>query len=405
MRSQGRGVWIGAVVLVAALGLVLFLSGRQPGGTPFDVASSAPDGYRAIAILLRDRGADVRSVSPERMRTEPPGAGEVLVVPVPDLLTAPERRSARDAARAGALVVFGAPVRSDDDTGSSDEPGAVGWTGDVSARSLADLPAEPLSPGACDITRLDGLGAIDRFDAETIHAGPGGEVRSCYGDGSWSVVTEERIGDGSVVTLGSPYLFANARLQPDKEDGGRPLDNAALALRLLGPGADGATAGTRITMVDAVPTAGVSPEGAKNPIGLLPTGVKLALVQLVGAFILYAWWRARRLGPVVSERMPVEIAGSELVSAVGDLLRRKGTPQRAGDVLRSDARRELARRLGVPPDAAPGVLVTVVAAHSGLDPAVVAAALIDGPVESAEALIRVAQSLTAIRQEVLSTHV
>lgn len=409
MNSGGRGVWIGAAVLIAALALVVVLSGRQKAGQPFDVASSAPDGYRAIAILLRDRGAEVRTTSADAMRRDPPGPGEVLVVPVPELLTAVEHRSALGAARGGAQVVLGAPRSADDGTGNdsgSDPTDPTGaWTGDVNPRSLADTPAEPRGPGICDIDRLAGLGPIDRMLAEPIHVAPTSETRTCYGDASAALVTEDHVGDGTVVNLGSPYLWSNARLQPDKEDGGAPLDNAALALRLLGEAPDGATTGTRVTFVDAVPTAGVSPNGTRSPIELLPTGVKLALVQLVAAFVIYAWWRARRLGPVVAERVPVEIAGSELVAAVGDLLRRKGTPQRAADILRHDARRELARRLGVPPDAAVGALVAVVATRSGLDADTVAAALLDGPVDSPQALVRLADTLTTIRQEVLSTHV
>ena len=85
--------------------------------------------------------------------------------------------------------------------------------------------------------------------------------------------------------------------------------------------------------------------------------MKLALAQLVGAFVLFVWWRSRRLGPPVSERLPVEIAGSELVAAVGDLLRRRGNPQRAAATVRADTRRVLAERLGLGPDPAPGALV------------------------------------------------
>ena len=401
--GTGRGVWIGGILLVAAIVLVLVLSSRQSASLPFDPSSSAPDGYRALAILLRERGAEVRATSAADARESPPAAGQVLVVPEPDLLTTPEYDSVRDAARSGATVVLGAE-RVDDEGDVLDDPffGAR-W---VDARTLADTPAEPTGPGDCDIARLDGLGPIDTAFSDVLPLrGAGSEGRRCYGDISGAYVLEERVGEGTVVTLGSPYLWANARLQPDKEHGGEPLDNAAMALRLLGPTPDGATTGTSIAFVDATPTAGVAPDGSSSPLDLLPTGVKLALVQLVAAFLVYAWWRSRRLGPVVVERMPVEIAGSELVAAVGDLLRRKGTPQRAADVLRADARHELSGRLGVPREAPPDALARVVAERSGRDAAEVAAVLMDGPVESAEALVRLAGALSDIRQEVLQHHV
>ena len=37
-----------------------------------------------------------------------------------------------------------------------------------------------------------------------------------------------------MVTLSSPFLWVNARLQPRKEEGGEPLANGATAMRLLG---------------------------------------------------------------------------------------------------------------------------------------------------------------------------
>lgn len=397
----GRGVWIGGLLLVVGIVAVLVLTSRQSTGVAFDASSSAPDGYRALAILLRERGADVRSTSAARAAEEPPSAGQVLVVPAPELMTGPERRAVRRAADAGALVVLGGALEDD---GSFED--AFGGTFSYDPRSLADTPAEPTGQGDCDIDRLAGLGPIDTAFADPAPVrSAGAEARRCYGDLTGAYVVEERVGRGSIATLGSPYLWANARLQPAKEDGGEPLDNAVVALRLLGPTADGATTGTSITFVDAVPTSGVAPDGTQNPVDLLPTGVKLALVQLVAAFGIYAWWRARRLGPVVVERMPVEIAGSELVVAVGDLLRRKGTPQRAADVLRADARRELSARLGVPRSAPPAALVQVVAERSGRDADQLSAALLDGPVDSAEALVRLADTVSDIRQEVLQHHV
>ena len=395
--GSGRGVWIGVLAAVVALVLFVVLGGRRPTGDPFDVRSAAPDGYLALSILLRDRGADVARTSAARALLDPPAVGEVLVVAAPELVSDRESRAYETAARAGAVVVYGQrrdPGLSTDGFGASASPR-------FDARTLADTPAEPAEPGRCDISALEGLGAVDAAFSLKWEVGA---QDSCYGTGRTALVLREQVGAGAVITLGSPYLWANARLQPDKEHGGQPLDNAALALRLLGPGPAGATVGTRVTFVDAVPSAGVSPDGQQSPIALMPLPVKLALVQLVAAFVLYAWWRGRRLGAPVRERVPVEIAGSELVSAVGELLRRRGSPDRAAAVLRADVRRDLARRLGVPPDAAPQALVTVVAARSGRSPDEVAPVLLDGPVGSAGALIRLTHSLDALRQEVLHGH-
>lgn len=390
-----------AALVTAGIALVVVLSGRQQTAQPFDVRSSAPDGYRALAVLLRDHGAHVGSASVADWLHLSRRPGSVVVVPAPELLTDAEYRSLLGSVRSGTTVVLGSPRQ--DHIGAEAEDQSGGSSRWVDERTLADTPARPTPPGDCDIAAFDGLGPIDTAFAGS--AGPAAESRSCYGTSGDAQVVQRPAGEATVVTLGSPYLWVNARLQPDKEDGGEPLDNAAMALRLVGEPTGGDLDGAEVTFLRAVPTAGVAPDGTRSPLQLLPTGVKLALVQLVGAFVLYAWWRSRRLGRVVVERMPVEVEGSELVSAVGDLLRRKGSPSRAAEVLRHATCRDLARRTGLPVDVPAATLVAVVAARTGRDPAELAHALLDSPVDSADALVTLAATLTDIRQEVLHHHV
>src|SRR6266581_6954843 len=79
------------------------------------------------------------------------------------------------------------------------------------------------------------------------------------------------------------------------------------------------------------------------PIFVAPR-VRLAMWQLVVAFAVLVLWRARRLGRPVAEAQPVQIPGSELVVAVGNLLQRaRGRGQAAG-LLTDDLRRTLAER-------------------------------------------------------------
>src|SRR3546814_18850835 len=88
--------------------------------------------------------------------------------------------------------------------------------------------------------------------------------------------------------------------------------------------------------------------GDESLIDLIPPGVERALLQLGVAFVLYAVWRAIRLGRPVREDQPVRIAGSELVAAVGRLLGRTRRPDAAAAALRGRLRRRLRSRLGVP---------------------------------------------------------
>jgi hypothetical protein len=373
MRGRGMAVAGVALLVVIAVGILLL---SEPAPTPFDVGSSAPDGYRALRILLEDQGIEVGNRSAAEVLADPPPPGSAIVVPVWSYLDDTQRARMRDLAASGRLLVLsGSEYFFAEDGGY-----------------LAHTPADPVSRGACDIERLDDLEAID----DLVGAGlsPGEGARVCFGDPSWVAVTEEGLGDGSVVELSSPYLWANARLQPDKEEGGRPLDNGPMAVALLGQSSS-------VTFVEARPTPGVTPEGTRNPLDLMPYGVKLALAQGIGAFVVYAWWRGRRLGRPVREEMPVEVAGSELVEAVGGLLRRAGSVDGAAQIVRADACRTLGARLGVPAESGPDALVRLVSARTGRDPAEVGAVLVWGPVGSAEGLVQLLRQLDSLRTEVL----
>lgn len=392
------GVWIGAALAVVAVISLLFLSSRGPAGDPFDIRSTGPDGYKAMAILLREQGTVVvRSTATDAAEADW-GPDDILLVPLPSIATATERAGFADAARSGATVVYGEPILDESD--QSDESDATSFdTYRIDARTLADTPAEPVTPGRCDMAELAGLGPVDAAFVPAVEVRS--SERSCYGDRELALVNGREYGDGRVVTLGSPYLWVNARLQPAKESGGQPLDNAATALRILTPGTAPRAASARVTVVDAHPSPGASVNGSQDPIELLPVPVQLAVAQLIAAFGLFVWWRARRLGGPVAERMPVEVAGSELVVAVGDLLRRKGNATRAAQTLRAETRRALGSRLGVEPGASVEALATVVAQRSGRAPDEVHAALADSHVPDSESLVRLARTLDALRQEVL----
>jgi hypothetical protein len=129
--------------------------------------------------------------------------------------------------------------------------------------------------------------------------------------------------------------------------------------------------------------------------------VKQALLQLGVAFVLYALWRARRLGRPITEPQPVQIAGSELVVAVGRLQESAHHRDAAADVLRHDLRRALAARLGLPPDAPAEVLADGAASRSGADRNAVLAALSDQPLADDGQLVATADQIDAVRQEVL----
>jgi hypothetical protein len=379
---------LGVLLVLAGALAVVVLGSRAPAGEPFDARSPAPGGYAALVDLLGARGVEVRRAEASDVVQRPLGEGDVVVVPAPGLTSRAERTLLRAGAAAGAVVVWGEPP-----------DGAFALPIPVDARTLADTPADPERPGRCDAAGLGGLGPVDVAFSDRV-AVPDGAT-SCFGDGRLARVVVEDVGDGRVVTLGSPYLLVNARLWPDKEGGGQPLDNAALGLRLMDGSLTGTGVPTRVTFVDAVPSPSAELGGPRNPVELLPWPIKLSVLVGFGAFVIYAWGRARRLGAPVRERVPVEVAGSELVVAVGDLLRRRSSPGPAAADLRAEVRRTLSTRLGLPPAAPVDSLVAVVSARTGRPPEEVAELLADRPVASTADLVGLAHRLDSLRQEVL----
>jgi hypothetical protein len=116
---------------------------------------------------------------------------------------------------------------------------------------------------------------------------------------------------------------------------------------------------------------------------------------------VYALWRGRRLGRPLTEPQPVDIAGSELVAAVGDLLQRTREPQRAARLLRDDTRRRLCRALGLPTDSTIETLADAVAGRTAVSADRVARTLSTQPVTSDDDLVSLAREIESLRQEII----
>lgn len=399
--SGRRGIAVLVAVLVVAVGLGLLLRSQVDPVPPFDIDSSQPDGLRAVRLLLEQQGVRVeRAPASSLLEPQQPSVSDApaaVVMMAPSVAAPDELEALLELADRGTLVVLGEPLPEDtaDEAFDTMELTALEQAQLLTGRILADTPAMPVEPEPCDIDELADLGPLDTAFAFPMPVEEGRQV--CFAEPDGTYVAREQRGSGAVVTLAAPFLWVNARLQPQKEEGGAPLANGATAVRLLGEA-------LRVTFVDPVPSPGATPTGQRSPLDLLPLPVELALAQLLGAFAIFIWWRSRRLGRPVAESLPVEIAGSELVGAVGDLLRRRGNVGRAAATLRADTRRVLCERLGLGPDPAPVALVEIVAARTGRDAAAVGAALYDdpaAPVTDGDALAQLSITLDAIRQEVL----
>jgi hypothetical protein len=359
--ARSNGLVVG-IAVVAGAGLLALVAGGQETNTPLDPRSDAPFGTSALVELMERQGARV-----DLDEGLPGGSDRSALLLRDDLDDEQHDELQAWVERGGTLIVT--------DPTSGFVPGV---------RSGED-PYDPreLVPGYCTIGSFDGIDRIDggvalRYDASAA-------ASSCYGSANSAFVTVEEAGDGEIVAVGGAAFVTNERLDN--------VDNAVLATALLGP-----AEGTTIRFVDA-PATGFG--GEKSLGDLIDPGLRRAVIQLAIAFALFALWRAIRVGKPVREPLPVEIAGSELVSATGRLLEHSRAPGPSSEVLRDQLRRELRVRYGVPPSAPLESLIALVAERSGLDPAQVAAAIGDGPVTSDAELVAVARAVASVHQEVL----
>ncbi len=120
------------------------------------------------------------------------------------------------------------------------------------------------------------------------------------------------------------------------------------------------------------------------------------------AFGVLVLWRSRRLGRPVLEPQPVQLAGSELVVAVGELLQRAKGREQAASVLRDDLRRWLAERLGLPPATSAEVVAEAASASGSSDLTAdeVLAVLAGARPADEDGLVALAHSVESVRDRV-----
>ncbi|MFB6983731.1 DUF4350 domain-containing protein [Streptomyces scopuliridis] len=375
--TRSRGLVLALVILLAAgITMAALNSGDQHGR--LDPRSADRFGSRAVAELLKDRGVTVEAVTTLDEATAAAGPDTTLLVTNPDLLTEHQQRSLHTATApsGGRTVLLGAGPPSVDTLA----PGV---------RTNTPAPVSARAP-RCPLPAADRAGTVDiggeRYATDIADAD------ACYmSDG---VPTLLRIRDtgteaGDTVLLGSPDILYNDRLDQ--------RGNASLALQLLG---------SRPHLVWYLPSlsdgSAAESGGDSGFLGLIPSGWLWGAFQLFLAAVLAAVWRARRLGPLVAERLPVAIRASESTEGRARLYRKANARDHAASSLRSATRDRLAPLLGVPPADAhsPDVLIPAVSARlpdTARDPRT----LLFGPAPTDDAaLVRLADQLDALEREV-----
>ncbi|MER6181741.1 DUF4350 domain-containing protein [Streptomyces sp. NPDC001652] len=373
--TRTRGIALALVALLAAAVTIAVMRSDARHGN-LDPRSADPYGSRAVAELLADRGVSTRVVATLDEARAAAGPDTTLLVALPDLLTHRQQtRLHSTTAESGGRTVLVAP-------GSAS---VEGLAPDVTAdpATSADSTLEP----DCDLPAARRAGAADTGGIRytTTHL----DADSCYP--SQRLATLLRVPTtrgGDTVVLGAPDILRNDRLD---EQG-----NASLALQLLG---------SRPHLVWYLPSlsdASAAADDERSFFDLLPSGWRWGTLQLFVAAALAALWRARRLGPLVPERLPVAIRASETVEGRARLYRKANARDRAAAALRSTTRTRLAPLVGVPVSQAhaPEALLPALSAHLHNDGQTLPTLLFGPPPGDDAALVSLADQLDALEREV-----
>lgn len=366
--SRGARAWLPLAALLA-LGVLAALAGGQgrDTGRPLDPASTGELGTRALVLLLEEMGADV-SIS-----AAAPGPREDVVLLLSDALPADAVTRLRSWVAGGGTLVLTDPFSE-----------LAPLLGRASGGLFDELDPDTTLTPACDMRAVS---AVQRIEVPIV---AGFEVPDeagavgCFEVPGGQFLVARSVGEGSIVALAGPGLWVNANLAE--------ADNAVLAASLLAP-----TPGSTVRFLEP-PGPG---EGRRSLTDLIRPSIRTALWQLVIAFALYAAWRARRLGGPIVEARAVEVPGSELVVAVGDMLHKAGRHDQASAMIRRDVVRALAERLGLGPDPHPDVLLDALALRTDRPRHELRAVLFERVPANDRELAELAAVLETIKTEVL----
>ncbi|MGV9321253.1 DUF4350 domain-containing protein [Streptomyces sp. NPDC003660] len=321
--TRTRGIALAVVlVLIGAVAIAVVRSQTKHG--ELDPRSADPSGSRAVAELLADRGVGTRVVSTLDAARAATGPDTTLLVAVPDLLTHRQQtRIATATASSGGRTVLVAPSS---------------WSVERLAPGVSASPVHSvdttLDPD-CALPEARRAGSAETGDirySTTVR-----DAESCYPSERRATLLRvpAASGGGDTVVLGAPDILLNNRLGKQ--------GNASLALQLLG---------SRPHLVWYLPSladsSAADTDGRESLLDLLPSGWLWATLQLFAAALVAAFWRGRRFGPLVPERLPVAIRASETTEGRARLYRKADARGRAATGLRSTTRTRLAPLVGVP---------------------------------------------------------
>jgi hypothetical protein len=374
-RRQRRLPLVLAVLILLG-GLVIALLVPTPKtNTYLDPAGTDAFGTRALTDILAERGHQVISSYSTAAALAAAGPGATIVITSPDLLTVPELTSLSLNPADIAVVEPDQRVLTVLSSGIT-----------IASDSATSGPVRP----DCDLAGARLAGAADAGGITFGTAGAPAGTIGCYPAGGEPSLLRYTVAGKVVTILGSGAPLANGYLA---EQG-----NAALALNLL-------TTSHRIVWLTPEPPV-VAGQGQARSSGqqprLIPVAAYLLVLQLGIAVLLAALWRARRLGPLVPERLPVVVRASETVQGHARLYQSRRARDRAATAMRGAMLARVRPALGLARGAELDAVVRALAGRSRLSEQEVTMIVFGPPPAGDAELVALVRDLDELEREVRS---
>lgn len=377
-RSRARSRWRRARWPLAVAGLALLVGVLaalpEPRTSTVPLAPDNPDprGARAVAEVLREQGVQITYVRSTAAALDAATAGSTLLVTGDAALSTEQAEQL--AASPADLVLL-----------------ELGWTLEIFTDAAAPATtgtSDPSAPRAAACTDPDAIAAGEITSAGSGFVALTPDATVCFpaldgepGTGAFLVVEGER----RLTALANSALLTNAQVTT--------AGNAALVLRTLG---------RHDHLVWYVPSFMDTAEEPSGPAlsDLLPPGAGVLGLQLLLVAVVAGVWRARRLGRVVSEPLPVTVRAGETTRGRGRLYRRSRSYGHAAAALRAGTATRTATRLGLPRSAPAVAVIDALVRATGRTSEDVAGILYGPPPTDDAGLALLARRLDDLESEV-----
>ncbi|PKQ19028.1 MAG: hypothetical protein CVT68_00605 [Actinobacteria bacterium HGW-Actinobacteria-8] len=366
--------WVATLVTVSLVVLAILVFTQAPSSTaPLSTNNARPEGARAVAEILRQQGVDVTESSTLSGASEALGADGTLVIASYYYL---------DEDQIASILEWPGPV-----VWLAPEGYDLGYIHESLVYGIAD--GETPVHAQCNLPAAQTADTIvapgPRINLQWSTAA----VSACFVNVEYGsvLVRITRTPAEPMSVIAAPSLLTNKGLATS--------GNAALALHTLGT--TDKVAWYMGTLYDSSTLASGGQEGVAL---IAPAWVNAAALAAALVFLMAGLWRGRRVGPLMTEPLPVVVPASEATRGRARLYRRGRAFGHAAAALRAGSARRLAQRLGLGPHADRATLAFAVAASSSADVATVDSLIFGPPPRDEAAMLDVVRRLDALESEV-----